>query len=328
MNCCARWRRACPWWNVADLTARRKAKGLIGRTADALAYYPRERIAAALRSRFALRLHTSVLLLWTFSAGLLTTKGVYAWGLHSMFWRYTLAILVGYAAFLLGVRIWLAYVGVKTDAVGGDSNGRRQAQVDRSSSLDITDLLPSGRGGGSSPVFQGGGGGSGGGGASASFDAGAAAMPSNRYAPDISVASTAANVGGGGGGSSTSVGDALSGIGDLGGDDGCLIAFAIMIVVALIGLAIGGAVFLVTLGPEILIDAAFSAMLSGGLIKAGRKASDPDWLGSVFKGTWKPLAVVLALAWGFVALAAILTPQAHTFGAVWQIVWPQLLGAL
>ena len=223
MNCCARWRRACPWWNVADLTARRKAKGLIGRTADALAYYPRERIAAALRSRFALRLHTSVLLLWTFSAGLLTTKGVYALGLHSMFWRYTLAILVGYAAFLLGVRIWLAYVGVKTDAVGGDSNGRRQAQVDRSSSLDITDLLPSGRGGGSSPVFQGGGGGSGGGGASASFDAGAGAMPSNRYAPDISSASTAANVGGGGGGSSSSVGEALSGIGDLGGDDGCLL---------------------------------------------------------------------------------------------------------
>ena len=49
---------------------------------------------------------------------------------------------------------------------------------------------------------------------------------------------------------------------------------------------------------------------------------------SVFKGTCKPLAVVLALAWGFIALAATLTPQAHTFGAVWQMVWPQLLGAL
>lgn len=44
---------------------------------------PRERIAAVLRSRFALRIHTSILLLWTFSAGLLTTKGLFALGVHS-----------------------------------------------------------------------------------------------------------------------------------------------------------------------------------------------------------------------------------------------------
>jgi len=65
----------------------------------------RNRIAAALRSRGALRIHTAMLLLWTFSAGLLTTRGLLILGVHSMFLRYTIAIVVAYGAFLPGVRI-------------------------------------------------------------------------------------------------------------------------------------------------------------------------------------------------------------------------------
>jgi len=122
------------------------------------------------------------------------------------------------------------------------------------------------------------------------------------------------------------VGDVVGDIG--GGDDGCLIAFAIMIVAGLIALAIGGAFFVISMGPEVLIDAAFNALLSGGLIKAGQRTTDPDWMGSVFKGTWIPLAVVLVMSWVFTATAAVLVPQAHTFGQVWLLVWPLLLGAL
>ena len=322
---------------MPDLRAKRKAKGLIGRAVRALTSTPRERVAVLMRGKYALRVHTSILMLWTFSAGLLVTKGLYALGAQSLFWRYTVAILVGYAAFLLGVRIWLAYVGVRTGGGSGDSGDsddrKRKAQNDgSSSSFDITDVLPSGRGSGGGPprVFGGQGGGSGGAGASASFDAGAEAVPANLLAADL------ASMPGSGAGDSGSVvsemtggvGDAVSGIGDLGGDDGCLIAFGIMIVVALIGVAIGGAVFVISMGPEILIDAAFSAMLSGGLIKSGQKMADPDWLGSVMKVTWIPLAVVLVLAWVFAGVAASLTPNAHTFGEVWRIVWPQLMSTL
>lgn len=249
-------------------------------------------VAARLRSRFALRVHTAILLLWTFSAGLLTTKALFELGVQSMFWRYTLAMVVAYGAFLLGVRVWLLYVGA-----GGDRHAR---EVDRGdASLDISNLpMPGGDSwGGSVPdVFAGHGGSSGGGGASASFD------------------------GGDGGGSV---------LGDIGGsDEGCLVALAIMIIIGIIALAIGGAVFVISLGPEILIDAAFAAMLTGGLIKAGKKVSDPDWIGSVFKATWLPFGIVLALMWAFAATATAVTPQANTFGEVWRIVWPKLWGAM
>jgi hypothetical protein len=275
----------------------------------------RAAVAAMLHSRFALRFHTSILLLWMFSAGLLTSKALFALGVHSLFLRYTIAIVVAYGAFLLGVRIWLAYVGAR-----GIGTGARRQVNDRSTdgSIDLPDFAPRG---GTSHVFGGGGGTSGGGGASASFD-GDMAPPANVLA----VEGTGLSATGGGGGGNSSM---LSGVGDVvgdigGGDDGCLIAFAIMIVVGLIALVIGGAFFVVSMGPEILIDTAFNAMLAGGLIKAGGKVSDPGWFGSVIKATWIPFAIVLGTTWAFAVAAAMLTPQAHTFGEVWRAVWPML----
>ncbi len=301
-----------------------------GAPADSL----RSRLAARLRTRFALRVHTAILLAWTFSAGLLTTKGLLVFGVHAMYLRYTIAIVVAYGAFLLGVRIWLAYVG----AGAGGSGNVRNADRRKDGSTDLPDLSSSGggsSGGGASSGggFRGGGGSSGGGGASASFGEVAPPQPNLMMMenPNLSASGGAGAGGSGGGGSDSSllgdvggkVGDAVGGIG--GGDDGCLIAFAIMIVIGLIALAIGGAFFVISMGPEVLIDAAFNAMLSGGLIKAGKRVSDPGWVGSVIKGTWKPLAIVLAMAWLFTGTAAVLTPKAHTFGEVMRIVWPLLL---
>jgi hypothetical protein len=300
----------------------------------------RDRIAGTLRRHFGLRIHTSILLLWSFSAGLLTTKGLLALGMQSMFWRYTLAVLVAYGAFLIGVRIWLAYVGAPAGSGGSGGSGsgsnggtgRRSAQPSkdrsRSGSIDLPDFS-SGRGSGGS-VFSGKGGGSGGGGASSSFD-GPASPPSNLLALDSASLSTS---GGDSGGSSLGgLGDVTKGlgdIGDLGGGDGegCLIALAVMIVAGLLLAAVGAAFFVISMGPEILIDAAFNALLTGGMIKAGQRMNQPGWIGSVFKATWLPLAIVLVSLWIFAAAAAVLTPQAHSFPEVWRIVWPSLLGAI
>ena len=52
--------------------------------------------------------------------------------------------------------------------------------------------------------------------------------------------------------------------------------------------------------------------------------SDPDWFGSVIKATWIPLAMVLVIAWIFTFAAALLTPKAHTFGAVWPLLLESL----
>jgi hypothetical protein len=276
-----------------------------------------------LRSRFALRFHTSILLLWMFSAGLLTSKTLFALGLHSLFWRYTFAIVVAYGAFLLGVRIWLAYVRVR-----GSGAATRFQATNRSvdGAVDLPDVVPRG---GPSGVFGGGGGTSGGGGASASFD-GDVPPPSQLMA--VEGTGLSASSGGGGGNSSmlSNIGGKVGNVaGDLGGgDEGCLIAFAVMIVVGLIALVIGGAFFVISMGPEILIDTAFNAMLAGGLIKAGGKVSDPDWFDSVLKATWIPFTIVLVMAWIFAATASVLTPQAHTFGGVWRAVWPLLVSSI
>ena len=88
-----------------------------------MARVSRQRITAALHSRFALRFHTSILLLWTFCAGLLVIKSLFALGMQSLSWRYTAAIVVAYGAFLLGVRIWLHYVGAGGLAAGSTRGG-------------------------------------------------------------------------------------------------------------------------------------------------------------------------------------------------------------
>ena len=297
-------------------------------------YTTRDRIAGTLRRHFGLRIHTSILLLWSFSAGLLTTKGLLALGMQSMFWRYTLAVVVAYGAFMIGVRIWLAYVGVPAGGneggMGGGRSARQSKDNSKSRSLDLPDIsLGRGSGGSSGSggsIFSGKGGGSGGGGASSSFDA-SASRPSNLLALDSASIAT-----GDAGGGSSGIGDTIKGLGDIGdiaGDgDGCLIAFAVMIVAGLLLAAIGAAFFVVSLGPEILIDAAFSTLLTGGLVKAGRRMGQPGWIGSVFKATWLPFMAVLVSLWIFAGIAAVLTPQANTFSAVWRIVWPQLMGAI
>ena len=129
----------------------------------------------------------------------------------------------------------------------------------------------------------------------------------------------AANGGGSGGIFGDAGGKIGDAVGDIGDGDGCLIAFAVIIVIGLIALAIGSAFLVVSMGPEILIEAAFNALLAGGLIKSGTRVSDPDWIGSVVKGTWLPFAIVLAAA---------LIPNAHIIGEVWCIVWPLLWNSI
>ena len=210
---------------------------------------------------------------------------------------------------------------------GGSRSARQSDNRGSSGSFDLPDISL-GRGSGG-PVFSGQGGGSGGGGASSSFDA-SDAQPSSLLALE----GGGVTPGGGDGitGSLSGLGDAAKGLGDIGdfgGDgDGCLIALAVMIVAGLLLFAIGAAFFVISLGPEILIDAAFSALLAGGLVKAGRRMDQPGWVGSVFKATWLPLSIVLVSLWIFTAVAAVLTPQAHTFPEVWRIVWPKLLEAI
>ena len=85
--------------------------------------------------------------------------------------------------------------------------------------------------------------------------------------------------------------------GDLGGGDGdgCLAVVLGLIVLALVAALLGGAVHLIWIAPDMLSDAAFSAMLSAGVLPGLHRANEPDWEGRVFRATLPVLAIVMAV---------------------------------
>jgi hypothetical protein len=111
-------------------------------------------VGRSLTARFWLRFHASLIVAGTFAAGFMTNALLLQWPVHGVMQRWTIAVLAGYAAFFVLVRLWLAYVGAKPLHDDGS-----WIQVDGNAS--------SGSGGG----YSGGGGSSGGGGASGVWEA-------------------------------------------------------------------------------------------------------------------------------------------------------------
>jgi hypothetical protein len=230
--------------------------------------------------RFWLRWHMVLMLLATFGAGLLANRLLLAVPVHSMAWRWLLALAVSYLAFFICVRIWLAYVGAR--AIVNDDWIPDAILNGDPASPGFT--LPQ--------VFSGGGGRSGGGGASVAWDS----------VPDV--ASPIRNVVGG-----------LTGGLDV--DDGGFLLMVIGIVVlALVTAVTGAAVYLFVLAPVLLVDAAFSALLAGGLVKSVRRMDEPDWEGSVLRSTWKPFAVVAMMATVAAVVIHVMVPGARTLGEI------------
>lgn len=251
----------------------------------------RDALERSLTGRFWLRFHASVLVAGTFASGFLANAAMLQWPVHSVWMRWPAAVLAGYAAFFVLVRLWLAYVGIKP------LFGRERAFDDRERrdgdwGIDLPIGSGGGGGGSAGGSFGGGGGGSGGGGASALFEAPTSSMASSAD-PGGSLASGARSSG-------RSLGGLVDGA-DLG--DGCLVVVLGLVVLALVAALLGGAIHLVWIAPEMLTDAAFAAMLSAGVVPGLKRAREPDWDGRVFRATLPVLATVLAVvfasAWAF-----------------------------
>lgn len=228
----------------------------------------------------------SVMLVATVGTGIVANHVLLAVPIHAMAWRWLLVVVVSYLAFFACVRVWLAYVGARPLYDPDSTNG--------GSWIDP--------GPGSAPGdWHGGGGSFGGGGASGSFDLApadpleslpnaAASSTSDSWAPDA--------------------GDALSAA----DNEGCaLVVLGLMVIALLAGLA-GSAIYIITMAPQMLGDAAFSALLAGGLIRSMRKMDEYDWKGSVLKSTWKPAAGIAAFAWVTGLVAGHVAPGARTLG--------------
>lgn len=236
-----------------------------------------------LTGRFWLRLHASLIVTGTFAAGFVANFLLLGAGMHWVLPRWLLAIGIGYAMFFALVRLWLIYVGVRAAREPADYDG-----------VSVPDVLPQGRAGGIEPPFRGGGGTSGGAGASGSLDgqwtfAGRGAAPR-------------------GGGSAF----------DLVDGDGILVLVIGLIVLAFVAVLAGGALHFVWMAPELLTDAAFGALLASGAIRGLRRVDEPDWNGSVFRATWKPLAAVVVVAIAAAWALGHWFPGHATIGGAWR----------
>jgi hypothetical protein len=269
------------------------------------------RLAAWLSQHFFVRFHLSLILGFSLAAGVLTTKGFLALGLHTMHWRWPLALLVSYLAFLLGVRVWLAYVGIGRFLDGRGKGGNDVLDVvggDGSSSGGGGSFGSGGQGG-----FSAGGGRFGGGGASGDFSS-AAEGDSNMALP-FSGQSVASSGGGGGSGSSSGIGKLFGGGGGGGGGgdgdlgEGILVVLAI---VALLAVVFGAGIYLIWQAPAVLAEAAFQGALAGGLVKSVRRVNDPGWVGGAVRASALPFIVIFACAMTIAGLAEHYAPAART----------------
>jgi len=232
----------------------------------------RQKFIASFTKRSSLRIHMSLILIATTMAGVLASKGLLAIGLHNVALRYPVTVLFAYLVFFSAIKIWL---WLMTDAPVSSSSDTGSNLVD---GFNIP--LPSG-GSGELP-FSGGGGAFDGGGASAGFG--------------NTLGEMASGVGNSGG----SVGDVVSGAGDVVGgamedEGGLLLVIVLGLLAVLLFSVVGAGVFLIWQAPAILAEAAFDAVLATTLVRSTRRMKEPDWMGSIFKATWKPFAVVLAL---------------------------------
>lgn len=245
-------------------------------------------------ARFSLRWHMTLVLTATVLAGLCLSRLLWWAGLQAMIWRFPLVLLLSYGCFLLLIRLLLIYL------TEGFDNKRR------STAGDLVDSTYIGGGGGSSSGGGGGstasgetpfqGGGSGGGGASGSFGDGEAPALALAVAPDSSSSTVGESAG-------KAAGEAVSGL----GDDGIWVFIAVGLILVAVA---GSAVFIVYEAPAILFEAAFQCLLAGGLLKKARQSSPQDWLGSVWRHTWKPLAFTMVLTVAAAFMLGRWCPQA------------------
>jgi hypothetical protein len=267
----------------------------------------KQRLAAWLSQRFFVRFHLSLILGFCLAVGLLTTKGFLALGLETMHWRWPLALVAAYLAFLLCVRVWLAYVGIG-----------RYLDNEPSRVGDVLDVVDGGSGGGSGS--GGGGGGSlggkgggfgsgggrfGGGGASGNFASAADGQPTMSMPL---VGDSGSSSGGGGSAGHSGFGKLFDGGGG-GGDDGILVVLAIA---ALLAVIFGAGIYLVWQAPTMLAEAAFEGALAGGLVKSIRRVNDPGWVGGTVRASAVPFLLIFVCAMTIASLAERYAPEART----------------
>lgn len=239
------------------------------------------------KSRLPLRLHMTCILMATGLSGLLTTRGLLAAGVEDIVIRYPLAVFFSYLIFFLLIKLWLTYLAIAPV---------RQVKEQRSLLGDVLSKIrfPSGGGSGSfsrsGGSFVGGGGQFSGGGASGTFAQVGAIItggPGNAAAETTGNALSEA--------AGNAAGDAAGGL--LDGEGGVVAMVVLAVLGAVVAVVLGAGIYMIYDAPFILSEAAFQVVLAASLAKSSRTMNEPDWIGSVFRTTWKPFGISLLVAW-------------------------------
>jgi hypothetical protein len=93
-----------------------------------------------------------------------------------------------------------------------------------------------------------------------------------------------------------------------------------IVALALVAAVTGGVIFLVAGAPITLVDAAWSGLLAGGLVKSVRRMDEPDWESTVLRSTWKPFAAIAVVVVAAGMAIAHVAPGARTLGEVLMLV--------
>ena len=256
--------------------------------------HPAVKFKEMIIKRFSVRLHMFVILTAVITFGLVLSNVLLLCGLTNLIIRSAAVIAVSYIFFFIAIRVWLYYVLPSL---------RKKESPSSSSSFDGADIgsFDISAGKGSGIEIPSGGGSFSGAGAGGSWTRSAAALAMNDASTQAAAAETV-NVSS----AASSAGSSGFSLGDLDIDSaGAIVILLIGIVIAAM---LGGAVYLIVEAPVILSEAAFNALLSGGMIRASKQMRGEDWTGSVFKATWIPFAVIAGITVGAAAILTYMFP--------------------
>jgi hypothetical protein len=237
-----------------------------------------------LRTRHVLWLHGWFMGLLTLAAMLLTTAALRHAGVETLALRYAVALGVGYAVYLLLVRLWAGVVARDEDPSLGDIDfDSGQCRLQGHHHHD---------GGG---LHSGGGGDFGGGGASGHWDGA---------------------LDGAGDAAGSALGDVASGALDAVGaaDEGAIVIIPVLAVfAAAVAVLLGaGGLLLAWFGTEVLLTVAVELAFAWTAASTVLRVEREGWLLAAVRLTWKPMLGALVCAVALGALVDHFVPQADS----------------
>lgn len=267
----------------------------VKRTTQLPAPTPRS-LMALLQDRYSTRLHMFLIVAAGVSVALLMTKFLLLAGVQAMWLRYLAALLLAYFTFFFGVYCWLLL----------SPYGKYLRRHDWTPDAPL-DFVPGPGPSGPIPTpvdaVHGAGGEFGGGGASGDW---------NVFEPSASVDFP------------DSMPDGIPGEGlvDVAGgadEGGCLLVIAGILLVILLSVLFGASLYVIYQAPAILAEVVFEVLLGSRLARGARALDSANWPSVLLRKTWKPFAILSAVALAFAVFVQYAFPHVTTAGELVRI---------